>query len=572
MNSDNNDNTEDMSDLDEADEDTPLFVRAQRHSSLLLVFVLAFGIMTFLVPHVIERLDPPTGDEPFYLMTATSLIEDHDLDETNNYAKHEFDRFYPNAQARSDPNFPGWLAPYPLPPHASKTLHPELLISKHGLGLSVLIAPAYWLGGREGVVHFLNLLAALLGVNIFLLGWEVSGRRSIGWLVWLTFMFTAPVFCYAFLIFPEMPAALFVIYAFRRARLAAHARLEDGESGWVNGPLRLVAIALSIGILPWLHGRFLPVAIALFLYVMFGGQVRRLRTAGSQLRKLHPAGVIVAALILLTLGALYLTYYFYFYASPLPNTQDHAGFNDIPLTLFGLLGLVFDLQWGLLIYSPVYLVAIVGLVQLWRGYGYGLHAERTARGRSDLAWLLLVLLPYYIIIANYKQWWGEWGPPARYLLSVVPLLTIPMAAALGAASETRSGRRVSYQTWGAEFAFWTVYQVLLAFSLLVTLGFQIDPKLMYNQPTGQSSLAHQLSQWLNIISPSADIANLFPGYVGYLFTPDKVNVLNPAINIGIVAFVTGGILSISLALLHRRRLKDAEIVSYSPQTESQALG
>ena len=532
--------------------DSPILRRARFRGDAAFAFALAFVVMTLLVPNVLTRLDPPSGDEPFYLMTATSLLKNHTLDETDVWADKDYENFYPSIDKRESPTFKGWYPPVdPLPPHPSKTKHPDMLISKHGLGLAVLVAPAYALGGRETVIHFLNLLAALLGANLFMLGWEVSGRRAAAWLVWLTFMFTTPVFCYAFLIFPELPAALFVVYAFRRARLAAHARLVGADAGAVNNAAQLAAVACCIGILPWLHGRFLPVAIALFLYVLIGGAVRHWRSVGQQVARLNTAGVVAAALILVALAALYLMYYIYFYGSPLPNTQDHAGFNDPLLTLFGLLGLVFDAQWGLLIYSPVYLVAMVGLVQLRRGYGVGRLAERLARGRSDLAWLLLIILPYYIIIANYKQWWGEWGPPARYLLSVVPLLAVPLAAALGVALESWRQWQVTVRTWWAEVTFWATYALLLFYSLLVSVGFQLDLQLMYNQPTGQSSLALQLSKWLHIGNPATNFATLFPGYVGLLFGYTEKTLLVPALAILGITIAVGTLIWASITTVHR---------------------
>src|SRR5439155_44678 len=65
-------------------------------------------------------------------------------------------------------------------------------------------------------VVFLALLAALVGVNMFLLAYELTGKTWIAWAVWLPLAFSNPVLSYALLLFTELPTALLVLYAFRR--------------------------------------------------------------------------------------------------------------------------------------------------------------------------------------------------------------------------------------------------------------------------------------------------------------------------------------------------------------------
>src|SRR3954453_5784293 len=92
-----------------------------------------------------------TGDEPFYLLTAQSLVSDGDLDLRDEYrhADVEMARFW-------DGTKPLW-----------KQMEPSAggrLLSPHDPGLAVLVAPAFWLGGLEGVRRFLVVLwAAAMG-------------------------------------------------------------------------------------------------------------------------------------------------------------------------------------------------------------------------------------------------------------------------------------------------------------------------------------------------------------------------------------------------------------------------
>ena len=76
--------------------------------------------------------------------------------------------------------------------------------------------------------------------------------------VWAALAFSNPLMTYSYLIFPELPAGLCVIYAFRRLAL-----------GWqANGPFRLVLTGLALAFLPWLHSRFLPITGMLLLFAL----------------------------------------------------------------------------------------------------------------------------------------------------------------------------------------------------------------------------------------------------------------------------------------------------------------
>jgi hypothetical protein len=134
---------------------------------LIAIIVVCLGIYALFIPRIMAALNPLTGDEPFYVMTALSLAHDGDLDESNNYAQGDYRSFYP-----PDPlpaGWQGWPAfPRELPPHPAHSVRPGLY-SKHGLGVVLLIAAPYLLGGRLATIIFLNVVAALVAVNIVLL-------------------------------------------------------------------------------------------------------------------------------------------------------------------------------------------------------------------------------------------------------------------------------------------------------------------------------------------------------------------------------------------------------------------
>jgi hypothetical protein len=444
------------------------------------IFLLTLIIYALCTRQVLIYTNPPTGDQPFYLHTAISIVQDGDIDEHNNYTDQDERLYYPRTRYAAD--FKGILAPYPLPPHNGHTVNrpADEWYSKHGLGLSVMIVPGWVLGttfdppfinldeldlpsgGWPMVVYQMNILGALLAAQIFLLAYEATRRRGIALVVWAALAFSNPLMTYSYLIFPELPAGLCAIYAFRRL-----------ARGWKsNGPVRLVLVGIAIGFLPWLHARFLPISGALALYALWGWWQARKAEGAALDRPIRPlwdwgklvAFVLPGALSLVLLG----WYYYWLYGTVLPNTGDHAGFIDPRSDPFGLpvamLGLLFDQQWGLLIAAPVYVLALVGFVALWV----------TPSKRAQAAWLLAVCVPYFLLVAEYRQWWGEWCPPARYLATIGPLMALPLAQTL-----LVLGRRLSYIVlfYGLTFLGW-----------LTMVGMIAYPHAFWNQPDGKSVL------------------------------------------------------------------------------------
>ncbi|MDO8671634.1 MAG: hypothetical protein Q7O66_09420 [Dehalococcoidia bacterium] len=433
-----------------------------RNRGSLIVFVAVLLCYLVLLPYRIDTLRPlpipvpvPTGDEPYYLEMAHSLIYHHTLDLTETHdVQGDYWRFYP----------------YELGPHQSQTTIAGHY-SKHQPGLAVLIAPFYWIGdqfwlgevtgSRAVVAAFMCFLTALLAANIYLLARESGASNRVAFYVTAIMAATNPLLSYAFLIFPEIPAALCTIYVFRRARLGN------------DGPYRALIAGLALALLPWLHSRFAFIVLPLTIFYLFGNhQFSR--------RKIRGLALFVGPLAVGSVGFLGLNYHLY--TSLMPNTQDHAGFVGLGGVVAALTGQLVDQQWGLLIYAPIYVLVFSGLILIlrrWRSAG----ADGSQAGR-DVLWLLAVSVPYLVMISFYRQWWGEWCPPGRYLVAILPLLTLPLVAAVQAAARTTFGR--------------TVQALLLIPSLAVSAAFVADPILMYNHPLGKASLLSAASSYVGV--------------------------------------------------------------------------
>jgi len=159
------------------------------------------------------------------------------------------------------------------------------------------------------------------------------------------------------------------------------------------------AAALLASALPWLHLKMLPAAVALAVIGLF-----RLRGRGRTLF-FGVAAIMAVA---------FLTYYraIFGVASPLaiyggmPRDADGS-----PLRAF--VGLALDRSFGLLPYAPVFLIALAGLARLVR-----------LRAWESLLAGAAVIVP----VLPWRMWWGGQCPPARFLVPLVPLLALALAA------------------------------------------------------------------------------------------------------------------------------------------------
>jgi hypothetical protein len=410
-----------------------------RHLAAVVTITAVFYIV--MAGRFIDRLEPLTGDEPFYVMTAISIIRDHDLDEANNYAVRDYDEFYP-----SEPlpvGWDGWTAfPRTLPPHPAVS-RLDGLHTKHGLGLTFLIAAPYEALGREGAVGVVLVMAILVAANMYYLALDAGATPNWAVAIAVMLAISMPIAPYAALLFPEIPAALLLTYAVRR--LAASE----------NGRVRWLLTGASIGYLPWLHQRFAPTAVVLVVIA--------LATVWRERNAVHAA----FALVPIAIGGFSLiAYNLWLYGGPFQNTADHAGFNGASGTINASFGLLLDAQWGLLIAAPVYLVALAGIVAWWR-------VSTVAR----IA--VLAVIPYLIVVATYRVWWGEWGPPARYLVPIAPF-----AAGTLAAIVTKSGMFGRF----AVVIGWSLGMIVMIVGLA-------NPQRFYHQPDGVNNLYRVVDSW-----------------------------------------------------------------------------
>ena len=379
----------------------------------------------------------PAGDEPHYLVITQSLLLDHDLKIENNHRSGDYRAYYP----------------VDLKPDYRRRGADDEIYSIHAPGLAVVIAPVFaWLG-YPGVLGFLGVLSGFASALAWIAAWRITADARATWFGWAVVALTAPFLFQSFVAYPDALGAGLV--------MAGVLALVDGAT--VRSK-RLMLTGIALALLPWLHTRYVVLAVSL-------GVVLFVRQIGERRRVSRVLSLLAAPLVS---AVCWFGFFYAIYGTPDPRAP-YGGATQNALTSLpqGAIGLLFDQQFGLLPAAPVYLCALLGLLIL---------ARRLPRLAFEL---LAVFVPYGLVVATYEMWWGGESSPARFL---VPIL-LPLSIPTGLWFHTRRGQATRLLALGA-----------LAVSLLVSLTLAgVDRgALLYNSRDGASRLLLWLSPLVNL--------------------------------------------------------------------------
>jgi len=302
--------------------------------------------------------------------------------------------------------------------------------------------------------------------------------------VLLAWLFGTPMFAYARLFYGHALAAC-LLYAGLVALARGHARKRAWTSA-LGGLLAATAITVEYG------AAFagLPIAIALAIPVFD-------RRGAATLRRhaLVRAGVaLMAALIPVLLLALYqrsvfgsvLSTGYHFAADPGFRAAHGQGLLGLGWPRVDKIGIdLLSPKTGLLVFSPLVLVGLAGLV----------HAARRTGPRAWAARLDLAVFACLLLVGLGLGFEGGWRIGPRYLVIALPCLLLGLAEAIEA---WRDGP-VFAGVWAVALT-WSV----LACSLAATLWPHVDPTNI-GEPFGEVFLAlirdgygpYGLPQWIS---------------------------------------------------------------------------
>lgn len=369
-------------------------------AALVSLVTFAVGMLILVKSH-----PNPTGDEPHYLLIAQSIVDDGDIDLSNDYASPE----------RVDEAYPGFTTLDPVT-HAGRYTPGGPLVPIHSVGLPLLLAPAFALGhGWFMARGIMVLLTSLTAGLIFLVADRLLPRHRVAVLTSVAaVMLTVPVIAFSNQIYPEVPGAFFLA--------ASAAFLVLGGRRWPT----LAASAAFAACVPWIHVRFslllFPLALGILL-TAWGAPLRvpRAEITGRLRGAWRELVAAVAPFVLSAVGLLVM--FTVLYGSPSPNAAYRS--DVFPVTLpfqppyiwmFGV-GNLLDMQRGIAPYAPVVLLVIAGAVAAvlrWRW------------------WAVLSILSagvFYIVTSGIAQG-GGYCPPGRWFVVFLPFGALMLAAAL----------------------------------------------------------------------------------------------------------------------------------------------
>lgn len=367
------------------------------------------------------------SDEPHYLLIMESLVRDHDLDLGNNYNAADYADYYPDI----------------LPDRHVIISGPRQLPIRD-LGLPLLGALPFAIGRRTGLLVVMCLVGGAFAWRGYAFLRLLSFSRHAAILAAAAAALLHPVFTYTTQIYPDLPAALAVlVVAEFLARPPTIARL---------------AVASAIlGALPWLTVRAWFIVVGMGLVVAWIA----LRPLLQGLTRKRLALVVAGGAPFFALLGILVVVDLVLFGIPVPNAGYYLIQGQQTVLAFtpqiGLPGLFLDRTFGLLSHVPLYALAFVGAVPLFR-------RARTLRSAGIVA-LFLGWLGYLIYIGDIAYWWADGSPSSRYQLATIAFPMLALAAGL----ERVRGELAGLVVKGA-----------LAWSAVVTVIFAWRPNLRYD--------------------------------------------------------------------------------------------
>ena len=343
------------------------------------------------------------------------------------------------------------------------------IYSIHPIGVSLLVAPGFAVGGYRGASLTVVLLGAIAGWLLWRWLRTLTGAAgaTFGWLAIVT---SAPFVLHGFAVYPEIPAALAVLVALAWRPGAADTR----ASSVVRG--------LALGALPWLGTKYAPMALVIGVLLALRAPKDRARLVAIA----APAALLVVA---------WLAWFAWLWGTPSP-TAPYGAAHQMALwhLAAGLPGLFFDQEYGIAAVAPVLAMASVGWWRLWR---------RDGGGRMLVVETLLPLLTLALTVGAYAMWWGGSAPPGRQLVAALPLLGVPLAALWHDLAEAPARRALLVVLLGVGIA------------TTGTLVFAREGLLIANDRDGASEL-------LGYLAPGDALSRIVPS-----FTADRTALTRP---------------------------------------------
>lgn len=362
--------------------DTPVLTGAREEVTQRWTPWLLFGGFALVIgcsmPFLVDRT-AFAGDQPHYLLVTHSLLEDGDIYFDDDYASGVWrnfttvSRLHPQARIRT---VDGRVAPF------------------HRIGVAVLAVPFYALGGRNGAVLLITLFAALGAAVLYRLTRKLGIGHGPALFASLWACLSLPMLSLSIRFMTDLPLSVLTLLA-----------LDFAWSG-KEGRARPWLALLLAWTLPWIHARGLVLGTVLTLFIIW--RERR-----------NPRRALLIFLVALPLAATISLFNHALYGDFSPVAEMGPGqATDLKIAnvVFHAIATLFDAGFGVLPFNPAVLLALWGLIALWK------------RDREMTVMVVLLAGAGLGPAMAFNHWWGGLGTPNRYASSVMYLLALPLAA------------------------------------------------------------------------------------------------------------------------------------------------
>jgi len=371
------------------------------------------------------------GDEPKYLRMAYSLAHDGDLDLTDDFVGDDLEISAWKKQALATGS--RRIGDYSVLGRDGGIYH------FHMPGLSALILPAFLLDLKAFPRDIPNtqplmflpsrmpVTRAWLMIIAVIFFWLMARfyDRLFPSRLLVAFLLLASIFL------TKIPEFLLQIYPETAAGICLFLGLNALIFPFQKTGANRLALIAGIGFLPWLHQRYLPLALS--LYILFLVQAWK-----SQRRW---KDILAVSLPLGVIGFGYCAYFYFITGSPMPwSLYSLWGTSYTRAAVFpsGFFGYLFDTSSGLTALFPVFLFALIG-------FYWGFRKDRRIAAK-----LFAVILPYFFLIC-ITPWHGIAWETTRMSLILFPLFIIFAGFAIRALSAETSWAHLLF--YGGALAF-----------------------------------------------------------------------------------------------------------------------
>ena len=347
---------------------------------LILVYVASIDIRA-------TRGASITGDEPFYLITTQSLIEDRNLDLRRQYELHSYESFFDHRDGL-------WTQ--------SSARDNGKLLSPHNPGLSIFIIPGFKFGGLIGVQIQMMIMAALTFSLSYILLVKIIGRFWISWFTTIGVAITATAIIYSTEIYPEFPAALSLIIALLIIQKTNQTTI------W-----QATGLLLCLTAMVWFGVKYAPLAGLVAVWGFW--------------RMDSPVRAVFLVFTILT-ASLYCWFHLETFGGLTPYSVNLVYSGDGTISILGShldftqrlyrpLGLFLDERFGIARWAPILLFVLPAVPLLWKINGLP---------RLVLALIVVQIFIATFVVITMMGWWF----PGRTLVTVLPLMGLPLAILL----------------------------------------------------------------------------------------------------------------------------------------------